>query len=282
LYIEQETDIGKIISKLKRTKNEAVSTSAKTLQAQWTTQIGISGSGSAANLNQSQDGASQSSEPEGSPDATLKKRKREDESSTASSSDASSALPISQEKKPKVEESAATVSVKKEIVMPKEKKDDKRLRIETSFVTILGTTTQENALPAQVVAAAIESALFGAYGGFTDAYREKYKSLQFNIRDKKNQRLRDILLTGELSADQLITLPPQDLANPEITAKLAKLEQEIMEKKQIAQKVATCEHFQCAKCKQNKTTYYQLQTRSADEPMTTFVECVNCGARWKF
>jgi transcription elongation factor S-II len=29
-------------------------------------------------------------------------------------------------------------------------------------------------------------------------------------------------------------------------------------------------------------TYYQLQTRSADEPMTTFVTCVNCDNRWKF
>jgi transcription elongation factor S-II len=26
----------------------------------------------------------------------------------------------------------------------------------------------------------------------------------------------------------------------------------------------------------------QMQTRSADEPMTTFVTCVNCGNKWKF
>ena len=40
--------------------------------------------------------------------------------------------------------------------------------------------------------------------------------------------------------------------------------------------------FRCGKCKTYKTTYYQMQTRSADEPMTTFVSCVNCGNRWKF
>jgi transcription elongation factor S-II len=40
--------------------------------------------------------------------------------------------------------------------------------------------------------------------------------------------------------------------------------------------------FKCGKCKQRKTKYYQMQTRSADEPMTTFVTCINCGNRWKF
>ena len=39
--------------------------------------------------------------------------------------------------------------------------------------------------------------------------------------------------------------------------------------------------FQCRRCGSKKTTYYQMQTRSADEPMTTFVTCTNCGQRWK-
>ncbi|KAF2754170.1 transcription elongation factor [Pseudovirgaria hyperparasitica] len=39
--------------------------------------------------------------------------------------------------------------------------------------------------------------------------------------------------------------------------------------------------IQCGKCKQYKVSYSQAQTRSADEPMTTFCECTNCGARWK-
>lgn len=44
---------------------------------------------------------------------------------------------------------------------------------------------------------------------------------------------------------------------------------------------ASTDTFTCRKCKQNKCTYYQMQTRSADEPSTTFVNCLTCGNRWK-
>jgi len=42
------------------------------------------------------------------------------------------------------------------------------------------------------------------------------------------------------------------------------------------------EMLKCGKCKKKDCTYNQLQTRSADEPMTTFVLCNACGNRWKF
>ena len=41
------------------------------------------------------------------------------------------------------------------------------------------------------------------------------------------------------------------------------------------------DEFKCYKCSKRQCTYYQLQTRSADEPMTTFVTCLNCGNNWK-
>ena len=39
--------------------------------------------------------------------------------------------------------------------------------------------------------------------------------------------------------------------------------------------------FLCGKCKKRICTYYEQQTRSADEPMTIFVCCLNCGNRWR-
>ena len=40
--------------------------------------------------------------------------------------------------------------------------------------------------------------------------------------------------------------------------------------------------FKCRKCKSKNCSHYQMQTRSADEPMTTFVTCMDCGNRWRF
>jgi transcription elongation factor S-II len=46
---------------------------------------------------------------------------------------------------------------------------------------------------------------------------------------------------------------------------------------------ASTDMFTCRRCKKNQCTYIQLQTRSADEPMTTFVTCITegCGSKWK-
>lgn len=42
-----------------------------------------------------------------------------------------------------------------------------------------------------------------------------------------------------------------------------------------------CGTHKCGKCHKYTTTYYTLQTRSADEPETVFVSCA-CGNKWKY
>ena len=39
--------------------------------------------------------------------------------------------------------------------------------------------------------------------------------------------------------------------------------------------------FTCKKCGSKKCTYYELQIRSADEPATIFITCLECGKHWK-
>ena len=44
---------------------------------------------------------------------------------------------------------------------------------------------------------------------------------------------------------------------------------------------AMTDQFKCGRCKKRQCSYFEMQTRSADEPMTVFVTCINCGKRWK-
>ena len=69
--------------------------------------------------------------------------------------------------------------------------------------------------------------------------------------------------------------------SPEQWADLKNEKQMRLENKYLPKIEASTDNFTCSKCKSNKCTYYQLQTRSADEPMTTFVTCITCGNRWK-
>tara|TARA_B100001996_G_C18496356_1_gene529687 strand:+ start:208 stop:672 length:465 start_codon:yes stop_codon:yes gene_type:complete len=45
--------------------------------------------------------------------------------------------------------------------------------------------------------------------------------------------------------------------------------------------VFTTTQFTCSKCKNNECKTYSLQTRSADEPTTIFVNCIKCNNTWK-
>lgn len=39
--------------------------------------------------------------------------------------------------------------------------------------------------------------------------------------------------------------------------------------------------FTCSRCQSKNCTYYEMQTRSADEPATIFITCLNCDKHWR-
>lgn len=45
--------------------------------------------------------------------------------------------------------------------------------------------------------------------------------------------------------------------------------------------VLVFETERCPKCEHDRAYFMQIQTRSADEPMTTFYKCCKCGHRWR-
>lgn len=112
-----------------------------------------------------------------------------------------------------------------------------------------------------------------------------YRSHSFMLSGglKKNQEICEEYRSGTLTAASLATKTSQDF----LTRQEKILIDQEYEKKKHDVAIAVSEgvkstSFFCSKCKHNDTQYNQAQTRSADEPMTTFVLCNVCGNRWKF
>ncbi|KAI0236699.1 transcription elongation factor TFIIS [Massospora cicadina] len=132
------------------------------------------------------------------------------------------------------------------------------------------------------LACEIESTVFGNCGGVNEAYRSRITTLNFNLRDLKNPELNERVIAKTLPVSQLCVMTSEQLASESKKKQLEDMRKTSLFKSQgAASAQAETDMFKCGKCKQRKCTYFQKQTRSADEPMTTFVTCVNCDHHWK-
>ena len=113
---------------------------------------------------------------------------------------------------------------------------------------------------------------------FVQLYLDKLRSIYINI--KQSSEFKDKLLTKQIKAHEVGNLTHQDMA-PLKWQRLIEDKKIRDENKYTPKLEASTDNFTCRKCKSKKCSYYQLQTRSADEPMTTFVTCIECGSRWK-
>jgi len=133
-------------------------------------------------------------------------------------------------------------------------------------------------------AQAIEQQVLADFGHNTGKeYKDKMRSLFLNLKDKSNPSLREGVVDGDIPVAKLCKMSPQEMASEERKAANGAIQaQNLHNSLGAAEQQATSEAFQCSRCKNWKTRYYQAQTRSADEPMTTFVTCTVCNNRWKF
>lgn len=113
---------------------------------------------------------------------------------------------------------------------------------------------------------------------FWNTYRSKcisiYESLQLN-------NWKDKIINNDIDCINFVDLTPQEIYPMKWKDSFDKLIEK--EKKLYSNSAKASIFLYCSRCKKKTNCdYYQLQTRSADEPMTTFVTCLECNKQWKF
>ncbi|XP_050987092.1 transcription elongation factor A protein 3 isoform X11 [Labeo rohita] len=133
------------------------------------------------------------------------------------------------------------------------------------------------------MAAEIEDYIYQEIKATDMKYKNRVRSRISNLKDPKNPNLRKNVLAGAIELSRIAIMSAEEMASDELKQLRNVLTQEAIREHQMAKTGGTTtDLLQCGKCKKKNCTYNQVQTRSADEPMTTFVLCNECGNRWKF
>lgn len=119
---------------------------------------------------------------------------------------------------------------------------------------------------------------------FKRVYLSKFRSISFNLMNEKNKDFKKHVLQNIIKTQEIVNMTPQEIF-PRIWEPVfqKQLKKEMIrirnDGKELEQSVEG--NYTCSKCNCKKINYYELQTRSADEPMTAYFTCLNCQHRWK-
>lgn len=146
----------------------------------------------------------------------------------------------------------------------------------------LAFMSEENSTNIIIKAMEVEKAAFEKFNGDTTEYRAKLRSLFQNLKNVSNRDLGPRVMSGEIPAQRFVVMTHDELKSAQRRKEDEELEKDNLKKAQVpmAEK-SISDALRCGRCGQKKVSYSQAQTRSADEPMTTFCECTVCGNRWK-
>lgn len=118
---------------------------------------------------------------------------------------------------------------------------------------------------------------------FVQIYIDRLRSIYSNL---KNPIILNKIKTNTLKVKDFAYMTHQEMNETRWHEFIEKKKREVLQQFKDENENIIGE-FKCSFCARAgkpayNTRYYQLQTRSADEPMTTFVQCKDCGKRWKF
>lgn len=112
---------------------------------------------------------------------------------------------------------------------------------------------------------------------FVQVYLDRLRTIYINL---KNTDILTLLQSKELLPQSFASMTHQEM-NPRRWHELLEQKMKRDANKFTTNIQASTDMFTCKKCKSKRCTYYELQTRSADEPATIFVTCLDCGKNWK-
>lgn len=112
---------------------------------------------------------------------------------------------------------------------------------------------------------------------FVRIYTDRLRSVWMNMQRPDVVKL---VTSGKIKPHVIATMTHQELL-PTRWEQLIQKKKYRDEERYAPKLEANTDSYTCRKCGSKECSYYQLQTRSADEPMTTYVTCISCGCRWK-
>jgi transcription elongation factor S-II len=118
---------------------------------------------------------------------------------------------------------------------------------------------------------------------FKSLYLSRIRSIYTNLKPDsylKNKNFKTKVLENEIDPKKIASLSRYDIFPEVWTDLLQKLSEKDKLKYELKPEAMT-DMFKCRKCGSRSCSYYEFQTRSADEPMTQFITCLDCNNNWK-
>lgn len=106
---------------------------------------------------------------------------------------------------------------------------------------------------------------------FYDKFRMLYDNINPNSRISNKNFIEDI--KSETFSPQLVPFLSPDQIFPEHWVNIHK---KIEKREEAVKNMATTDQYECKYCHSRRSRVTQFQIRCADEPMTTFITCMNC------
>lgn len=118
---------------------------------------------------------------------------------------------------------------------------------------------------------------------FNEVYLVKARSMYVNLKDDsyvKNTNLLSRLKEREFLPHELPFMKCENV-HPESWSVIVDNEIKRLNAAYEQTEKSMTDQIICGKCKKNKISYFEIQSRSADEPMTTHYTCLTCGNKWR-